>query len=115
MKRLLIAVLLLQGLLFPQVASADPLFNINNFYRYGIASTYGPGYDYYVALPEGSGIRVEVCGPAGCIIRVSNDCGPSLSMQKIGRVIDLNLSDFEAIGGSYVLGLVSVRLRYLSG
>jgi hypothetical protein len=81
--------------------------------KYGIASTYGPGYDGLLALPEGCGIKVEVCGPAGCIIRVSNDAGPDLTMQRAGRVIDLNLNDFRLIGGSYKLGLIKdVRIRY---
>jgi hypothetical protein len=115
-KRLIILVFLLV-FIFPIPVKADPLFNINSFYRYGIASTYGPGFDYYIALPEGSGIRVEICGYAGCIIRISNDCGPDTSMQKLGRIIDLNLSDFLAVGGkdAYIKGLINVRLRYLTG
>ena len=81
--------------------------------KFGIASTYGPGYDGLLALPEGRGIKVEVCGPAGCIIRVSNDAGPDLTMQRARRVIDLNLNDFRLIGGSYKLGLIKdVRVRY---
>ena len=81
--------------------------------KYGIASTYGPGYAGLFALPEGRGIKVEVCGPGGCIIRCSNDAGPDLAMQRAGRIIDLNLADFEAIGGSLMAGLINVRVRYI--
>ena len=84
--------------------------------KYGTASTYGPGFAGLLALPEGPGIKVEVCGPAGCIIRVSNDAGPNLAMQRIGRIVDLNLFDFLAIGGSnaYAMGLIhNVKVKYI--
>lgn len=84
--------------------------------RYGTASTYGPGYAGYLALPEGRGIKVEVCGPGRCIIRTSNDAGPSLAGQRAGRVIDLNVRDFELVCGcNWTKGLVKVRVRYISG
>ena len=89
------------------------------FYRtkYGKATTYGPGYGGYLALPEGGGILVEVCGPAGCILRRSNDAGPSLSGQRAGRIIDLDVNDFEAICGCQwnIVGVLrNVRVRYVS-
>ena len=101
--------------LAPKLTSKPTPKPVSPYYKvkYGIASTYGPGYDELLALPEGRGIKVEVCGPAGCIIRMSNDAGPDLTMQRAGRVIDLNLNDFRLIGGSYKLGLIKdVRVRY---
>jgi len=85
--------------------------------KYGKATTYGPGYRGYLALPEGGGILVEVCGPAGCILRRSNDAGPSLSGQRAGRIIDLDVNDFEAICGCQwnIVGVLrNVRVRYVS-
>lgn len=95
-----------------------PKINNYKYYKtaYGKASTYGPGYAGYLALPEGPGILVEVCGPGGCIIRRSNDAGPSRAMQRVGRVIDLNVRDFELVCGcSWSAGLTKVRVRYISG
>jgi hypothetical protein len=85
--------------------------------RYGKATTYGPGYGGYLALPEGGGILVEVCGPVGCILRRSNDAGPSLASQRAGRVVDLNIRDFEIICGCQwnIVGVIkNVRVRYIS-
>ena len=65
----------------------------------GTASTYGPGYDGWLALPSGPGHRVRVCGAGGCIVRVSNDAGPSLAMQRLGRIVDLDVADFETVCG----------------
>jgi hypothetical protein len=63
----------------------------------GIASTYGEGYDGYLALPEGRGHRVRVCYEGRCVERVSNDAGPALHMQRQGRVIDLDVPTFEQL------------------
>lgn len=80
----------------------------------GIASTYGPGFDGYLALPEGRGIRVRICGPARCVIRTSNDAGPSRKMQRAGRIVDLDVETFEAVSGaSWRKGLVRVTVEYL--
>jgi len=96
-------------------ATRKPKLNIYKI-RYGTASTYGPGYAGYLALPEGRGIRVEVCGPAGCILRTSNDAGPNRAMQRKGRIVDLNVRDFEIVCGcSWTSGLTEVRVRYLRG
>jgi hypothetical protein len=55
----------------------------------GIASTYGPAFGPgWLALPEGVGVRVRVCGPAACIVRTSNDAEPDLAMQRAGRIAD---------------------------
>jgi hypothetical protein len=80
----------------------------------GIASTYGPGFAGFLALPEGPGIRVRVCGPASCVERTSNDAGPSLKMQRAGRIVDLDVATFEAVSGaSWRKGLVRVTVEYL--
>lgn len=81
----------------------------------GVASTYGAGYEGYLALPEGPGHRVRVTGPGGSIVRVSNDAGPSLEMQRAGRVIDLDTSDFNTVCGCNwaIKGLVKVKVEYL--
>lgn len=82
----------------------------------GTASTYGYGYAGWLALPEGRGHRVRICGPAACIIRVSNDAGPDLEMQRAGRIVDLNAKDFNTICGCNweVRGLLrNVRVEYL--
>lgn len=81
----------------------------------GIASTYGPACRVRcLALPEGPGHRVRICGPAECVTRTSNDAGPSLAMQRQGRVVDLSLRDFERVSGrSWRTGLVRVTVEYL--
>ena len=65
----------------------------------GTASTYGPGYDGYLALPIGPGHRVRICGAGGCVVAVSNDAGPSLAMQRLGRIVDLDVATFERVCG----------------
>lgn len=86
----------------------------------GTASTYGEGYDGYLALPEGRGVRVKVCSSASgsyrCVTRTSNDAGPSKGMQREGRVIDLDVPTFEYLCQCdwRVLGLMPVTVEYLS-
>lgn len=80
----------------------------------GIASTYGPGFAGFLALPEGPGIRVRICGPAACVVRTSNDSGPNRAMQRKGRVVDLDVATFEKVAGaSWRKGLVRVTVEYL--
>ncbi len=80
----------------------------------GVASTYGPGWDGWLALPEGPGVRVRICGAGGCVVRTSTDAGPSLAMQRAGRIVDLDVPDFEAVCGcSWRTGLVRVTVEYL--
>jgi hypothetical protein len=87
---------------------------ISTAIRAGTASTYGPGFDGYLALPEGPGHLVEVCGAGGCVTRTSNDAGPSLAMQRLGRIVDLDVADFEAVSGkSWTAGLAPVTVEYL--
>jgi hypothetical protein len=84
----------------------------------GTASHYGAAcIEGCLALPEHRwgrpGIRVQVCGPAGCITRTSTDAGPSLEMQRAGRVVDLARNDFERVCGCpWSVGLVAVTVRY---
>ena len=80
----------------------------------GIASTYGPGWDGWLALPAGPGIRVRVCGAGGCVVRVSNDAGPDLAMQRAGRIVDLDVPDFEHVCGvPWTRGLCRVTVEVL--
>ncbi len=80
----------------------------------GIASTYGSGWAGWLALPEGPGVTVRVCGPAACIVRTSNDAGPDLAMQRAGRVVDLGPRMFEQVCGcAWTRGLVEVTVEYL--
>jgi len=75
----------------------------------GIASTYGPGFDGYLALPAGPGIHVRICGAGGCIDRVSNDAGPVPSLH---RVADLSVADFERVCGvPWTRGLCRVSVE----
>ena len=77
----------------------------------GTASTYGPGYDGYLALPAGPDIHVVICGAGGCIDRVSNDTGPVTSLH---RVADLSVADFELVSGqSWRVGLCRVKVEVL--
>lgn len=80
----------------------------------GIASTYGPGWDGWLALPAGPGIRVRICGAGGCVVRVSNDAGPDLAMQRAGRIVDLDVPDFEFVCGvPWRIGLCRVTVEVL--
>lgn len=71
----------------------------------------------YLALPEHRwgrpGIRVQICGAGGCVTRTSTDAGPSLAMQRAGRVADLNAWDFETVCGIPASrGLCEVEVHY---
>lgn len=92
----------------------EPLPSGASTAREGIASTYGPGWDGWIALPEGPGWRVYVCGAGGCLTLVSNDAGPDLANQRAGRVIDLDVPSFVAICGvPWRMGLCPVSVTYL--
>ena len=78
----------------------------------GVASTYGPGWDGWLALPEGPGVRVRICGAGGCLVRTSTDAGPSLAMQRAGRIVDLDVPTFEAVCGvPWTRGLCRVTVQ----
>jgi hypothetical protein len=64
--------------------------------------SYGSGY---LAIPEGPGWVVTVCGPLDCIERVSTDAGPELRLQRAGRIGDLAAVMFEDICGPLSAGL----------
>ena len=55
--------------------------------------------DDYLAIPVGPGHRVRVCGPALCLTLRSNDAGPTLAMQRQGRIADLAVGLWERICG----------------
>jgi len=67
--------------------------------REGIASTYGEGWDGWIAWPGGPGYRLRVCGAGGCRTVTSNDAGPDRAMQRRGRIIDLDVPTFEHVCG----------------
>lgn len=97
----------------PKSVRAGATYPRGNVVR-GIASTYGPGWDGWIAWPKGPGWRLRVCGPAACRTVVSTDAGPDKAMQRAGRVIDLDVPTFEAIaGGSWTRGLVLVTVTVL--
>lgn len=81
----------------------------------GKASTYGDGWDGWIAWPDGPGWRLEVCGAGGCETVVSNDAGPSLAMQREGRIIDLDVPTFESVCAARwrVVGLCPVTVTVL--
>jgi hypothetical protein len=64
--------------------------------------SYGPGY---LAIPEGRGWVVTVCGPLDCIERLSTDAGPALYLQRAGRIGDLASVMFLEICGPLAAGL----------
>ena len=55
--------------------------------------------DRYLAIPEGPGYRVLVCGPAACLERFSTDAGPVKSLQRAGRLGDLSARDWLTVCG----------------
>lgn len=65
-------------------------------------ASYGPDY---VAIPEGRGWQVTVCGPLDCIDVVSTDAGPALYLQRAGRIGDLAAVMFQEICGPLSAGL----------
>jgi hypothetical protein len=80
----------------------------------GVASTYGPGWDGWIAWPSGPGWRLRVCGPAGCVVVVTTDAGPDLAMQRAGRIVDLDVPSFELVAGvRWTIGLTRVTVTVL--
>ncbi len=59
-----------------------------------MGTSQGPGY---LAIPKGPGWIVRLCGPGGCITRVSTDAGPDRAMQRAGRIADLYVGDWTKI------------------
>jgi hypothetical protein len=53
---------------------------------------------HYLALPGGPGISVVICG-IRCLAMTSTDAGPSLAMQRAGRVADIGVRSWEYICG----------------
>ena len=80
----------------------------------GIASTYGPGWDGWLAWPGGPGWKLRVCGPAKCVVIVTTDAGPDRAMQRAGRVVDLDVPTFERVAGApWTIGLTRVTVTVL--
>lgn len=80
----------------------------------GIASWMPEQYGRdYLALPQGRGWRVAICGAGGCWRTTSNDAGPDLAMQRRGRIADLAVIRWEQVCGvSRRLGLCPVTITY---
>ena len=76
--------------------------------RTGLASTYGPAYsEAWVAIPQGAGWRIRVCGAGGCRTLVTTDTGPTIP----GRIVDLPVGAFESVcGAPWTRGLCPVSL-----
>ena len=75
-------------------------------------ASHGPRY---LAIPEGPGYIVEVCGPLACFERVSTDAGPALYLQRAGRIGDLSSVDFIEACGSLSAGLCSGSYSIILG
>jgi hypothetical protein len=68
----------------------------------------------YLALPDGAGLRVTICGAGGCWTAVSMDAGPDRAMQRLNRIADIAVGRWESICGvSRSLGLCPVTLTVL--
>ena len=79
----------------------------------GLASFVEPAYGpRYLALPDGHGVTVRICGPAGCVVRTSTDAGPDRAMQRARRVADLSFVDFRHLCGCdpWSVGLLRVTV-----
>lgn len=89
-------------------APAPPFAVVRN----GLASTVGDGFpDDYLALPDGPGVTVRICGAGGCVTRTSTDKGPD---QRIfpDRIADLSTADFWTVSHQdwRIVGLTPVSL-----
>lgn len=101
---LAIAALLAMGiLLLAETRKADADSTRHGTWAYA-AESYGP---LYLAIPEGPGFDVRICGPLDCLERVSTDAGPELWLQRKGRIGDLSSRDFLTICGPLSAGLCS--------
>lgn len=68
----------------------------------------------YLALPDGPGVRVRVCGAGGCWTATSNDAGPDRAMQREGRIVDLAVGRWESVCGvDRLVGLCQVTVEVL--
>ncbi len=94
---------------------SSPAAAVSGAVQRGTASTYGPAFGPgWLAVPQGPGVQVRICGAARCIERTSTDAGPDLAMQRLGRIVDLSVRDFELVTGlSWTRGLAPVSVEYL--
>ena len=78
----------------------------------GLASFVDPSFGgRYLALPSGPGHLARICSRIHrCIWRRSTDAGPSLAMQRAGRVADVSYGDFAWLCGCnpWAVGLLRV-------
>ena len=74
----------------------------------------GPGFGRsYLALPEGPGHRVRICAKR-CLTMTSTDAGPAKSMQRAGRICDMNDWAWAYVTGKPLsAGLAYVTVTYL--
>jgi len=79
----------------------------------GVASWMPEQYgDGYLALPEGPGQTVTICGQR-CLSMTSTDAGPDRAMQHAGRVADIGVEAWEYICGKpRSVGLCRVTVDY---
>lgn len=98
----------------PTPAGADPTSAPATFVtRQGIASTYGPGWDGWIASPFPRGTVLEICGLGGCATRTTNDVGPNQRIHP-DRVVDLDVPTFELVCGvSWRMGLCPVTVTMI--
>lgn len=67
----------------------------------------------YLALPEGPGHRVRICAKR-CLTMTSTDAGPAKSMQRAGRICDMNDWAWAYVTGKPLsAGLAYVTVTYL--
>ena len=88
-----------------EYASGAPTSDSGTAIASGIVAYAAPALgDRYLALPGGPGSLVRICTngsaniprniPARCLERTSTDAGPTLSMQRAGRIADVSFADF---------------------
>ncbi len=79
----------------------------------GIASHYSAAYsEWWVAIPQGPGYRIRVCGAGGCRTLLSTDTGPTVP----GRIVDLPIHAWEAVCGvPWWYGLCPVSVAIVGG
>jgi hypothetical protein len=83
----------------------------------GVASTYGPGYAGYIAVPRHGRWLVRIIWHGRYVVRATNDYGPDRRLFP-DRVIDLDVATFQALSGqSWTRGILApvtvVYLEYL--
>ena len=74
-----------------------PQLHVEDRYREGVLAWAGESHgSAYLAVPWGAGRLVEVCA-AECVTLTSTDAGPTLAMQRAGRIGDLAVGTWEHV------------------